>query len=495
MMKRRTFLSTAGASLAAAEPPSKPNILFVLWDDLGYPTLGTYGNKLVPTPNLDKLAREGVRFSSAYVTPQCTPTRATLLTGQYTARNKMWHVIPYYHYPYGRVREEPFKENLLRTDFTLAKGLQSAGYRTGIFGKWHLTANEDGHYTNLKPEASRYYGFDVTSTPPKIPDEQNKGDKAVLRLTEECIQFMTETKSQPFFAYLPQHSIHGKVVAPLDLVDQYRKQGAPETGLNNSTYLAALHHMDHSIGLLRTALEKSGQWNNTAVVFLSDNGGVARNHKPSPRPGADGKLRPEINIEEFPSTPLRAWKGSAYEGGIRVPMLARFPGMQSSTGTTGRTIDTPVHAVDILPTFFSLAGAKTPAGYVTDGVNLRGLIERNRPLPERDLFFYHPFYDQIWLHTPTAVVRSGRYKLIEYFGDWVDDETREYHPEPKLELFDLAADIGERNNLAQAQPQRVAALRKKLHRWIADCGAKIPQANSNYDPTRALDSARGKPAE
>lgn len=300
---------------------------------------------------------------------------------------------------------------------------------------------------------------------------------------------MTGTKSQPFFAYLPQHSIHGKVMAPLDLVDQYRKKGAPETGLNNSTYLAALHHMDHSIGLLRAALEKSRQWNNTAVVFLSDNGGVARSHKPGPRPGPDGKLRPEMNIEEFPSTPLRGWKGSAFEGGIRVPMVARFPGLKGA----GRTIDTPVHAVDILPTFFDLAGAKAPANYFTDGLSLRGLIENNRPLAERDLFFYHPFYDQIWLHTPTAVVRSGRYKLIEYFGDWVDDQTREYHPEPKLELFDLAADIGEKNNLAQAQPQRAAAMRKNLHRWIADCGAKIPQSNPDYDPARALDSAPGRP--
>jgi uncharacterized sulfatase len=489
-MLRRQFLGAASAAVLARAQSPRPNILFVLWDDLGYPTLGCYGNKLVHTPNLDQLAREGVRFSSAYVTPQCTPTRATLLTGQYTARNKMWHVIPYYHYPYGRVREEPFKENLERTDFTLGKGLQAAGYRTGIFGKWHLTANEDGAYVNLKQEAARHYGFDVTSTPPPVPNEHTTGDKAVMRLSQEAIAFMTQSKSQPFFAYLSQHSIHNVVSAPSDLIAQYRKQGAPEKGLNNATYLAALDHMDRSIGALRNALEKSGQWNNTAVVFLSDNGGVARSHFPGPRPDPDGKLRPKINSEEFPSEPLRAWKGSAYEGGIRVPMIAKFPGMKNP----GRTVDAPVHAVDFLPTFFDLAGARAPQDYVQDGVSLRGLIETNRRLPERDLFFYHPFYDQIWLSTPTAVIRSGRYKLIEYFGDWVDDQTREYHPEPKLELFDVVADIGEKNDLSAKEPKRVAALRAKLHRWIAGCGAKIPQPNPNYDPTRALDTLRGKPA-
>lgn len=481
-LTRRTFL-------AAWAPPPRPNILFVLMDDLGYPTLGCYGNTKVPTPHLDRLAKEGVRFTDAYVTPQCTPTRATLLTGQYTARNRMWHVIPYYHYPYGRVEEVPFKENLARTDFTLAKGLRAAGYRTGIFGKWHLTANEDGAYTNLKPEAAHHYGFTTTSKPPAIPNEQNTGDKAVLRLTQEAIAFMTSDPRQPFFCYLPHHSIHNVVSAPEALVASYRAQGAPEKGLNNATYLAALDHMDRSFGLLREALEKSGQWDNTAVVFLSDNGGLARNHKPGPRPGPDGKLRPEINTEEFPSTPLRAWKGSAYEGGIRVPMLAKFPGQRSA----GRTVRTPVHAVDIMPTFLDLAGASAPAGYIQDGVNLRPLVEGRGGIRSRDLFWYQPFYDQIWLATPTAVIRSGRYKLIEYFGDWVDDQTREYHPEAKVELFDLEADIGEREDLSSRQPARVRALRARLHQWMQSCGAERPRLNSRYDPARALDTLRGKP--
>jgi arylsulfatase A len=481
-VSRRTFL-------AGFAQKARPNILFVLMDDLGYSTLGCFGNTRVPTPNLDRLAREGVRFTNAYVTPQCTPTRATLLTGQYTARNKMWHVIPYYHYPYGRVEEVPFKENLERSDFTLAKGLQAAGYRTGIFGKWHLTANEDGAYSHLKQEAARHYGFDVTSKPPAVANEQNTGDKAVMRLTGEALEFMTSSRERPFFCYLPHHTVHSVVSAPENLVAAYRAKGAPATGLHNATYLAALDHMDRSIGVLREGLEKSGQWDNTAVVFLSDNGGLARNHRPGPRPGPDGKLRPEINVEEFSSAPLRAWKGSAYEGGIRVPMVARFPGQRGG----GRTVDTPVHAVDMMPTFFDLAGTSAPRGHALDGVNIRPLAEGRGGIAARDLFWYQPFYDQIWLATPTAVVRSGRYKLIEYFGDWVDDATREYHPEAKVELFDVVNDIGEKNDLSAKEPGRVRELRAKLEGWMKSCGAPRPKLNSRYDATRALDTVRGKP--
>jgi arylsulfatase A-like enzyme len=170
-------------------------------------------------------------------------------------------------------------------------------------------------------------------------------------------------------------------------------------------------------------------------------------------------------------------------------MIAKFPGQR----TPGRTEHTAVHAIDVMPTFFDLAGARAPSGHLQDGVNLRPLIEARARLAPRDLFWYQPFYDQIWLATPSATIRGGRFKLIEYFGDWVDDQTREYHPEPKLELFDLEADIGEKNDLSAREPKRVRALRQRLHRWLAACGAQIPKQNPRYDPTRALDTVRGKP--
>jgi uncharacterized sulfatase len=226
----------------------------------------------------------------------------------------------------------------------------------------------------------------------------------------------------------------------------------------------------------------------TAIVFLSDNGGVSRNHRPSPRPGPDGKLRPEINLEEFPNTPLRAWKGSAYEGGIRVPMIARFPRMKRH----GVVDATPVHAVDLLPTFFGLAGAAAPKGHVLDGLDFGRRVSEGRALPARDLFWYMPFYDMIWLATPSAVIRSGDWKLIEYFGDWVDGETRVYATEPRSELYNLREDLGEKTNLAARDPRRASALQAKLRQWIGDCGARLPGQNPNYDPARALDSVTGR---
>ncbi len=481
-LTRRAFLGATPLALGQASQPS--NILLILMDDLGYPTLSSYGNKLVATPHLDGLAREGVRFTNAYVTPQCTPTRATILTGQYTARNKMWHVIPWYGYPYARMAEEQFKENLAREDFNLAKGLQAAGYRTGIFGKWHLTANADGNYTNLRAEASRHYGFDTVSQPPAIANEQNTGDKAVDRLTNEAIEFLNAERGKPWFCYLSHHSIHNRVSAPDALVRKYRERGAPEKGLGNATYLGALEHMDNSVGRLLGALKASGQAENTAVVFLSDNGGVARNHFPGPKPDPDGMLRPRINSEEFPSTPLRAWKGSAYEGGIRVPMIARFPGQKRR----GVTDSTPVHAVDLLPTFFSLARATPPSGHALDGADLGPRIRTGRPLAQRDLFWYMPFYDMIWLATPSAAVRSGDWKLIEYFGDWVEESTRTYRTGHRVELYNLKRDLGETRDLSAAEPARVKDLLARLHRWMDECGAKVPVENPRFDPPRALDT-------
>ncbi len=168
MMNRREFL---GAAAAAPISAPRPNILLVLMDDMGWNALSCYGNRIVPTPHLDRLAAEGVRFTDAYVTPQCTPTRATILTGQYTARNRMWHVIPWYGLPWARMREEPFQENLARGTFLLGHGLQRAGYKTACIGKWHLTANEDGHYTDLKRKAPRTMGS--TTQPPNCNGRTN----------------------------------------------------------------------------------------------------------------------------------------------------------------------------------------------------------------------------------------------------------------------------------------------------------------------------------
>ncbi|MBI5690284.1 MAG: sulfatase-like hydrolase/transferase [Verrucomicrobia bacterium] len=306
--------------LGAAE--RRPNLLLVLTDDQGYPTLSCYGGTQVPTPHLDRLAREGLRFTDAYVMPQCTPTRAALLTGQHTARHGMWHVIPWYGTPWAPVREPAFRESLTRETFLFPKGLRAAGYATGTAGKWHLTNNADGNYVAIKAEAAAHYGFDYSAPPG--PGSQNEGDKHVDYLTDQAIDFIRRHREQPWFFYLAHHTVHGKVSAPSALVEKYRAAGAPATGLHHATYLAALEHLDRSVGRLVAAIDELGLRERTLVVFVSDNGGVYQVYDMKPfteGPGTAERLT--VASEEFSNAPLRAGKGSAYEGGIRVSPAGR----------------------------------------------------------------------------------------------------------------------------------------------------------------------------
>lgn len=489
---RYTFLflvSTAG--LAAAEP-ARPNILFILTDDQGWPTLSCYGNKLVTTPHLDRLAAEGARFTDAYVMPQCTPTRAALLTGQSTARNRMWHVIPWYGYPHARLREPMFRDQLARDTFTLGKGLQTAGYTTGIAGKWHLTGQIDGGYTSLKPTAAAHYGFDYSAPPG--PGSQNDGDKWVDHLTDQAVAFIEKNRARPWFFYLSHHTIHGRVSAPPDLVAKYRARGAPADGLHNATYLAAIEHLDASVGRLMAKLDELGQRENTLVVFLSDNGGIDAqyDHTPfveGPDPAVARPTPTQLTVRErqFSNAPLRMGKGSHYEGGIRVPCLVRWPGVLRP----GTVDSTPIHVVDWLPTLFAAAGATAPASHTLDGQNLVPLL-RGEPLPPRALYWYLPLYEVRWGGTPCAIIRDGDWKLIEFFSDWFDPDGR-YVTGHRLELYNLRTDLGEQRNLAAAEPAQARALQTKLHAWLAATPAAIPGPNPAHDPTRALLESRRKP--
>jgi len=471
MITRRALLASA-----FAQAP-RPNVLFVLTDDQGWASIGTQGNKLVPTPHLDRLAGEGVRFTQAYVTPQCTPTRATIFTGQYTARHKMWHVIPWYGYPQARVREEPCRESLERGEFTLAHAMKNAGYATGCFGKWHLTANADGNYTSLNAEAAKHYGFDAVAKPFGAR-ETGTGDKAVDRLTNEAIEFMRMNRERPFFCYLPHHTIHGPVSAPDKLIAKYRDSGYPETGLNNATYLAAIEHMDASIGRLTAALDELRIADRTMVVFLSDNGGVFRTWQPHPKGAQLTEGR-----REFSNAPLREGKGSAYEGGIRVPMIVRGPGAKR-----GLVSETPVHAVDLLPTFAAAAKARVPGDHKLDGVDLAPLL-RGGTIAPRPLYWYMPFYDVRWGAVPSAVMRDGDWKSIWSFGDSIDEKGA-YRVGERLELFNLRDDVGESKNLAAAQPERVARMKRQLKQWIESCGSRVPVENPKYDAAQPLFETR-----
>ncbi|MFZ5830190.1 MAG: sulfatase [Planctomycetota bacterium] len=460
-----------------------PNVLLILTDDQGWPTLGSYGNRRVPTPHLDRLAADGVRFQACYVMPQCTPTRAALLTGQHTARNGMWHVIPGYGYPLARLREPDFARGLPRDTFTIGSGLRAAGYTTGIIGKWHVTANADGDYTGLRPTAAAHYGFDLSV--PSLRNEAARGDKGVDRFTDEAIRFIESHRDEPWFLYLSHHTIHGPVLAPEPLVAKYRADGAPETGLHNATYLAAIEHMDRAVGRLVARLDALGLGDNTVVIFLSDNGGIYQFFDPAPFRAADEPTQTtptELTLgrEEFSNAPLRAGKGGPYEGGIRVPCIVRWPGVVEP----GQVSETPIHVVDWMPTLLEIAGAKAPDGHAIDGMSLVPLL-RGESLPPRPLYWYLPLYEVRWPTTPCAIVREGDWKLIEFFGDWFDADGR-YRVGHRLELYNLKSDIGEQTNLADKQPARAARLQEQLRAWLKSVEAEVPAPNPEFDEPRQL---------
>ena len=461
----------------------RPNILFILTDDHGWPTLGCYGSKKVPTPHLDRLAGEGMRFSEAYVMPQCTPTRAALLSGQHTARNGMWHVIPWYGLPWARVQEPGYREQFPRDLPNLPKSLRDAGYTTGMAGKWHLTTGADGDYASLRPEAAGAYGFDWVA--PRGPGSQNEGDKWVDHLTDQAIGFIRGHPDKPWFCYLAHHTLHGVVSAPPDLVKKHLAAGAPETGMFNATYLAAIEHLDDSLGRLLGALDEMKQRNNTLVVFLTDNGGLDTNyHLPEVR---DGSRPLQIKTQEFDNAPLRAGKGSPYEGGIRVPCIVRWPGHVSP----GRVCSTPVHVVDWMPTLLAASGASSPAHHRLDGANLLPLFDGGTIAP-RTLFWYLPLDDRRWAATPCAVIRQGDWKLIESFGDWFDDEPR-YHVGSRLELFNLREDPGELVDRSTSESVRAANLSIQLRDWMRSIPVPIPGDNPHFDPTRQFEETKVKP--
>jgi uncharacterized sulfatase len=465
----------------------RPNLLFILTDDQGWSTLSSYGNTLVATPHLDGLAKEGVRFTDAYVMPQCTPTRAALLSGQHSARNGMWHVIPWYGSPWARMTEPAFREQFPRDAFNLPKGLRGAGYVTGMAGKWHLTTGTDGDYNGLKPAAGAAYGFDFVA--PRGPGSPNEGDKQVDYLTGQAMQFMEANRTRPWFFYLAHHTIHGKVSAPEALVAKYGARGAPATGLGNATYRAAIEHLDNSVGRLLAKLDELQLRENTLVVFLSDNGGVKRAFDPRDFKGeGTGRLtKLRVAEEQFDNAPLREGKGSAYEGGIRVPCVVRWPAR-----IRGGVVEaTPVHVVDWLPTLLAAAGAVPPATYPVDGVSLLPLLA-GEALPSRALYWHLPLYDLRWAATPCAVIRDGDWKLIESFGDYFDRHDT-YCRGGRVELFNLRRDLGEQHDLAVVEPARAAQLRARLRDWLRSIPAEVPVGNPRYDAARELQETARRP--
>ena len=451
-------------TLAAAEPERAPNVVFLLVDDLGATDLGCYGSTFYETPAIDGLATEGVRFTQAYAAaPVCSPTRASLMAGKAPAR---LHNTDYF----GGRRRGPllpadYDPQLALEEETLAELLRAGGYRTGFFGKWHLGGEgygplEQGFEHNVAgwragSPAGGYFA------PWKNPTLENGPDGEYLpeRLTRDALAFMSEVKDEPFLLYLSYYNVHTPLQAKGDRVEHYRekkralgiaaedlwgKERARKVRLvqEHAVYAAMVEAVDDSVAAVLGHLEELGLSEETYVVLFSDNGGLST---------SEG--HPTSNL------PLRAGKGWLYEGGIREPLIVRGPGVRA-----GAVDPTPVTSSDLAPTLLELCGLPAAPRQHLDGTSLAGLLRDGAPLVERPLFWHYPHYGNQG-GAPSGAVRVGDLKLIEWYEDG------------RLELFDLAADPGEQEDLARARPAQAAALAARLQGWRDGVGALMPRPN------------------
>lgn len=457
-----------GPELFASAKAPRPNIVLILADDLGWADLACYGGDLVETPRLDALAQDGMRFTQAYAMSVCSPTRAMLLTGRHAARLGMtiWIEGSLQRASNRRLIEAESRHDLPPTETSLATLLRGAGYLTALVGKWHL--GDGNHY----PET---HGFDVNiggthwgapttfwwpysgagrfgSQYRYVPHLEfgNPGEYLTDRLTDEALRVIEQAEGRPFFLLLSHHSPHTPIEAKASDVQHFERKLRPGLHHGNPVYAAMVKSLDEGVGRVLDRLQERGLADNTIVIFTSDNGGYT---------GIDRKSgRAEPVTSNFP---LRSGKGSLYEGGIRVPLIVRWPGVARA----GAECRSPVSLADVFATLVETAAVKPTAK--SDGIDLTSVLRDPAARLNRDaLYFHYPHYYETT--TPVSAVRVGDWKLLEFYED------------SRLELFNLAEDPGEASNLAAREPAKAAELHSRLDHWRREVGARLPAANTAF---------------
>lgn len=466
-------LLAAPLFLAAADGPRNPNIIFILADDLGWTDLGVQGSKYYESPNLDRLASQGVRLTNYHHCQNCTPTRAALMSGQYAPRTGVYTVggIGRFNWQIRPLRPVDNVENLPLEKITVAQALKSAGYATAIFGKWHLGQNGDYHpgkrgFDEAIVTMGKHFNFN-TQPPVEHPKDAYLADW----LTDRSVDFIQRHKDKPFFLYLAHFGVHSPHDAKKELIEKFKpKPGVG--GHNNPTYAAMIASVDESVGRVMATLDDLKLAANTVLIFSSDNGGVGGYHREGITTKSGGGITDNL--------PLRSGKGSLYEGGIRVPFIARWPGVTKPGSTSG----TPAIHVDLYPTFLDIAGAKPPANYPLDGESLVPLLRQSGPLKREAIFHHFPGYlgagENTWRTTPVGVVTAGDWKLMEFFED------------NRLELYNLKDDLGEQKNLAATMPEKAKELHDKLVAWRKSVSAPMPAPNPDQKPATPAKKGKGK---
>jgi arylsulfatase A-like enzyme len=455
-----------------------PNIVFFLADDLGQRDLGCYGSAFYETPHLDRLAKEGARFTDGYAAcPVCSPTRASIMSGLWPQRTGITDFIgaplkPEDWQRNTKLLPAPYSDRLALDAPTLAKSLKNAGYASFFAGKWHLgpegwwPENQGFDFNFGGIDRGGPYGGSKYFSPygnPRLTDGP-AGEHLPDRLATEAAKFIEDHKDRRFFAYFSFYDVHTPLMARDDLRKKYEAKRA-RLGLTadwgrederdvrlvqeHAVYAAMVEAMDLAVGKVLDKLDALGLAENTLIIFTSDNGGLSTS-------------------EGWPTSnlPLRGGKGWMYEGGIREPLLVRWPAVIKS----GEVINTPVSSPDFFPTLLEVAGEKPQAGQVLDGVSLVPLF-KGESLPERALFWHYPHYGNQG-GAPAAAIRLGNWKLIEWFEH------------DRVELFNLATDLSEKNNLASNEPMLVEKLQHQLHQWQQEVTAKFPEPNPKYDSNK-----------
>jgi arylsulfatase A-like enzyme len=466
------LLQTASRPALAAESKTRPNVLFILADDLGWRDLSVEGSTFYESPNIDRIAKSGMRFAQGYAGCQvCSPSRASIMLGKTPARHGITDWI-------GAGEGTDWKRNtkllpakyvhaLPATDTSLAESFKAAGYRTFFAGKWHLGGegsfpedhgfeiNVGGHHRGSPPG-----GYFAPYKNPKMADGP-AGESLPQRLGRETAKFIDDHAKEPFFAYLSFYSVHGPIQSTKPLWAKYRAKAAKLTPpdhrfivdrtspvrqvQDHPVYAGMIEAMDDAVGLALAALDRNGLADNTIVVFTSDNGGVS---------AGDGKATSNL--------PLRGGKGRQWEGGIREPYYISWPGVVKP----GSTSDVPVTGADFYPTLLAMTGQDSRPQQHVDGVDLVPVL-KGGGIKDRPLFWHYPHYGNQG-GEPSGIVRQGDWKLIHYYEDSRD------------ELYNLANDAGEQSDVAAANPDRVSSLRDRLNEWLTETGARMPVRNPNF---------------
>lgn len=463
------FFKPASLSGSTRKGQTKPNIIFILADDLGWSDLPVYGNKFNEAPALDQLAREGIRFTNAYAAcPVCSPTRASIMSGQYPARVGIIDFIPGHWRPYEKVIVPKNRTQYLPQEIiTIGEAMKSAGYATGYFGKWHLGNKSEYHPLNQGFDESNvgqgYYN--VKFTPPRAEGSDKRLSELLADFGED---FIERHQTEPFFLFLAHFDVHVQLDADQDLIDKYLVKQKVEDYPCNAVYAAMIEHLDQSVGRIIAKLEESGLSENTIVIFFSDNGGLNRRFDRIPLL-ADNKKSIYKNDSLLyiasSNKPLRGEKGTLYEGGIREPLIVKWPA-KIKKGTVSGAI---VSSVDFFPTLVDFAGTTLPGSQIFDGKSIRDELMGKNAKKERCIFWHYPVYHH---DEPAGAIRKGDWKLIQ---NLVDNH---------YELYNLKKDIQENNNCALSYPEKLREMTQILKQWQQDVGAELPTRNPSFDKSK-----------